>query len=175
MGRTKTTQRGKVAPTEPEAPPPEPEAPPPGPEAPPSKGRKRAVAGEGHPKKKAKGLRAKSAYQFFSDEHRKVLESGLSMGEISKRCSAAWGNVADKSTYEASADADRARVESERAASAPAKKPTAYSLFLKAEHAKLKEAEPTLDFSARAKRCCGAWNGLSAADKAAWKPEEASA
>lgn len=133
------------------------------------------TATSGTKRKKAKKPRAKPPYSFFCDEFRGAIpdeeKKGLSLGDISKRCGAAWALIEDKTKYEAMAAtaAEERRVLMADAEATtrvkPKRPPSLYNRFVMHKFAEIKAAEPTLVFQDVSKRCAAAWKELSDEEK----------
>lgn len=116
-----------------------------------------------------KKKRAKSAYSFFMAEFRGTDEmKDVSLAEMSKKTSAAWKGMTDKSKYEEMAA--NARQDTEHDSPPKSKKPpSAFIRFSMEYRGTLKEENPKMDFKELSVRCGAAWRALPQEEKDAWK------
>jgi high mobility group protein 2-like 1 len=152
-----------------------------------TKVKKRGVKGkiDKNEKKRKSGTRTPSSYVLFSMEYRKTVSAespDLSLGEVSKKCGEAWGqlSVDDKAVWKEKADKCKAekvalqKLENPEATTdKPKRKPSSYLCFSMEYRKKVIEENATLSLGDISKRCGAAWKELPEEEKEMWKKKAA--
>ena len=135
-------------------------------------------------KKRKTGNRTPSSYVLFSMEYRKTVSAenpDLSLGEVSKKCGEAWGQLSadEKSTWKAKADdckEKKAAMQKAEVGDEPEKKkrkPSSYLCFSMEYRKKVIAENANLSLGEVSKQCGAAWKELSDDEKAVWKDKAA--
>ena len=135
-------------------------------------------------KKRKTGNRTPSSYVLFSMEYRKTVSAenpDLSLGEVSKKCGEAWGQLSadEKSTWKAKADdckEKKAAMQKAEVGDEPEKKkrkPSSYLCFSMEYRKKVIAENANLSLGEVSKQCGAAWKELSEDEKAVWKDKAA--
>ena len=135
-------------------------------------------------KKRKTGTRTPSSYVLFSMEYRKTVSSenpDLSLGEVSKKCGEAWGqlSVDEKNVWKLKADSckeEKAAQQKAEIGDVPEKKkrkPSSYLCFSMEHRKKVIAENANLSLGEVSKRCGAAWKELNEEEKSIWKTKAA--
>ena len=127
-----------------------------------------------------KSTRTPSSYVIFSMEERKTIVANnpdLNLGEVSKRCGAAWKALSDeqKSIWVGKADVLKKKrmeeIAEENKNNPPKKKrsPSSYLLFAMNKRGAVLEENPGLSIGDISKKCGAMWKSMTDAEKQVWK------